>query len=120
MFGDFDKDGITNIDEFRKKTNPKISDKIGGKEEGGSNIMYYISIIIVLGLVTFFVLRKIKRRKKNVLTNIDAASVNIDPSLRDYIVNTRKLGFKDSDIEDELIKNGWNKNDVENAIRNLK
>ncbi len=70
--------------------------------------------------MTFFVLRKIKKRKKTVLTNVNVSSVNIDPSLKEYIVNTRKLGFKDGDIENELIKNGWNKNDVENAIRNLK
>ena len=105
-------------DEQNKRD--KTSKKTATNLDEGSSFIYYIIIgIVVLGITGFFIYKKIKKKKKGaVLQNIGVTNVN--PALRDYIINTRKTGYKDDVIKNALINAGWNQQDVDDAFKNLK
>ncbi|MCD4666446.1 hypothetical protein K8R47_01400 [archaeon] len=107
--GDYDNDGLINIDEFIRNTNPKVSDKISGNWL----VIALIAFIVVVlgGVISYFVVLK-KLKKKNV--NVGKP---LDPRLVSYVKKCREKGINDAMIKKELIKVGWKMEDINKSLK---
>ena len=112
---DFDKDGFSNIEEFKQGTNPKVSD------QGNNDTIFGIIIsLVILGIIVSPILIFIKKIKNKKRLKLESQFTKPEhKQIYDYIVKARSTKIPDEDIKNNLINAGWDKEDVDTLI-NLK
>src|SRR3989344_358262 len=108
---DPDNDNISNLDEYRFNTNPKVQDK---SRSSFGTWMTIIIFVILIAAVAFFIIRKLKNR--GILSYSRAADYSLNPENQDklkaYIQNAKAGGMKKQDIKNNLINAGWKDQDI--------
>ncbi len=106
---DYDKDKITNLEEFKQGTNPKISNL----ESNDFLIGLIIFIIIIAAIATpvVFIFKKIKKREKMKLESQFTKQEH--KQIYDYIHRARKNKNSDDEIKNNLINAGWEREEID-------
>jgi DNA-binding MarR family transcriptional regulator len=114
---DFDNDGFTNADEYKKGLNPyKKDDKDGGEDTTTANIAIIIGLIVMV--ILFLILfTYIKKRREDLLDN------KIRAKILDYInknpgIHYRKI-LKDLDLQMGVLTHHLNMLEQQDYIKSL-
>ena len=112
---DPDNDGVSNLDEYRFNTNPKIPDK--SKSIFGTLITIIILIILITA-VAVFIVKKLKNKRS--LSYPKAVNYSMDQEnqnkLKAYMQNAKDSGMKKQDIKNALINAGWKERDIDKFL----
>ncbi len=109
---DFDEDEINNLEEFKQKTNPKVSDL---KED--NTLLIIISSLIIIGIISLPIILIIKKINKKKLIKLEAQFTKPEhKQLYDYIKEARTQNISDERIKINLINADWPKEDIEYVL----
>ena len=112
---DYDQDKITNLEEFKQGTNPKISNL-----ESNDSLIGLIIFIFLIAIITapvVFIIKKIKNKKRMRLESQLANPQH--KQIYEYIYKARKNKTPDYEIKNNLISAGWKSEEI-NYLFNIR
>ena len=105
---DPDNDGVSNIEEYNKGTNPNIPDK------KKINLTWlWIILGIIIAVILIFILFKFLAKPKG--PKISRSYT--DPRLTRYIQDSLRKGFTKQQIRQALLSKGWSQKDIDKALK---
>jgi len=116
--GDFDNDGISNVQEYIDGTDPNNSSEY---LKAGSYWWIYIVGIIILIVILYFVFTNMGKSKKPKFRNDFSSSAPQMPrqttGLKSYVRDSLLKGFSKDQVKRALKTKGWKDRDIEEAFR---